>query len=104
MARASTTRDIRMQGNVRRPTSDRKSTRLNSSHLGISYAVFCLKKKKNQRVRESKYKITPRGLTARGATLDHYALTATLSLETGQRCSVNQRYITEAVAQKEVAS
>src|SRR5437899_12378225 len=28
--------------------SDRKSTRLNSSHLGISYAVFCLKKKKNQ--------------------------------------------------------
>src|SRR5947199_10347840 len=27
--------------------SDRKSTRLNSSHLGISYAVFCLKKKKN---------------------------------------------------------
>src|SRR5256885_6420747 len=30
------------------PTStDRKSTRLNSSHLVISYAVFCLKKKKN---------------------------------------------------------
>src|ERR1039458_10420281 len=26
---------------------DRKSTRLNSSHLGISYAVFCLKKKRN---------------------------------------------------------
>src|SRR5262245_64629348 len=26
---------------------DRKSTRLNSSHLGISYAVFCLKKKNN---------------------------------------------------------
>src|SRR5262245_64521942 len=26
--------------------ADRKSTRLNSSHLGISYAVFCLKKKK----------------------------------------------------------
>src|SRR5205814_8197392 len=31
-----------------RLTSDRKSTRLNSSHLGISYAVFCLKKKKTQ--------------------------------------------------------
>src|SRR5947199_7873034 len=30
------------------PVSDRKSTRLNSSHLGISYAVFCLKKKKNK--------------------------------------------------------
>src|SRR5258705_9825723 len=27
---------------------DRKSTRLNSSHLGISYAVFCLKKKKEK--------------------------------------------------------
>src|SRR5258705_4818268 len=27
------------------PSIDRKSTRLNSSHLGISYAVFCLKKK-----------------------------------------------------------
>src|SRR5205814_8189822 len=30
------------------PGQDRKSTRLNSSHLGISYAVFCLKKKKNR--------------------------------------------------------
>src|SRR5205814_3081132 len=30
---------------------DRKSTRLNSSHLGISYAVFCLKKKKTERTR-----------------------------------------------------
>src|SRR5947199_2665792 len=29
-----------------RQGADRKSTRLNSSHLGISYAVFCLKKKK----------------------------------------------------------
>src|SRR5690606_41919222 len=28
-------------------TPDRKSTRLNSSHVKISYAVFCLKKKKN---------------------------------------------------------
>src|SRR5947199_3454373 len=31
--------------------SDRKSTRLNSSHLGISYAVFCLKQKKPRRRR-----------------------------------------------------
>src|SRR2546427_7748067 len=30
-------------------TIDRKSTRLNSSHSQISYAVFCLKKKKNSR-------------------------------------------------------
>src|SRR5690606_41466678 len=29
-------------------TEDRKSTRLNSSHVKISYAVFCLKKKKRQ--------------------------------------------------------
>src|SRR5258705_8306239 len=29
---------------------DRKSTRLNSSHLGISYAVFCLKKKKKKNI------------------------------------------------------
>src|SRR5438045_7428631 len=31
---------------------DRKSTRLNSSHLGISYAVFCLKKKKNNKAHD----------------------------------------------------
>src|SRR5256885_12143189 len=31
------------------PNRDRKSTRLNSSHLVISYAVFCLKKKKRPR-------------------------------------------------------
>src|SRR5438045_7844489 len=31
---------------------DRKSTRLNSSHLGISYAVFCLKKKKQKNKRD----------------------------------------------------
>src|SRR5262245_64967493 len=31
------------------PGIDRKSTRLNSSHLGISYAVFCLKKKKKKK-------------------------------------------------------
>src|SRR5438477_5087765 len=29
---------------------DRKSTRLNSSHMSISYAVFCLKKKKNNNI------------------------------------------------------
>src|ERR1022692_658475 len=32
--------------------SDRKSTRLNSSHLVISYAVFCLKKKKKKKPKE----------------------------------------------------
>src|SRR5207249_8948032 len=34
---------------ARRPRRDRKSTRLNSSHVSISYAVFCLKKKKKQK-------------------------------------------------------
>src|SRR3712207_9334603 len=33
-------------GSIRLPVRDRKSTRLNSSHANISYAVFCLKKKK----------------------------------------------------------
>src|SRR3712207_8668421 len=32
-----------------RPGADRKSTRLNSSHANISYAVFCLKKKKPEK-------------------------------------------------------
>src|SRR5690625_7960736 len=36
--------DVRRLSNL-----DRKSTRLNSSHVAISYAVFCLKKKKNSR-------------------------------------------------------
>src|SRR6267142_1406256 len=31
------------------PRGDRKSTRLNSSHMSISYAVFCLKKKKKRK-------------------------------------------------------
>src|SRR3712207_7104198 len=35
------------QPRIRRKGTDRKSTRLNSSHANISYAVFCLKKKKN---------------------------------------------------------
>src|SRR3712207_6875364 len=35
------------QGDALGPRRDRKSTRLNSSHANISYAVFCLKKKKN---------------------------------------------------------
>src|SRR5947199_6314365 len=34
-----------------RAEQDRKSTRLNSSHLGISYAVFCLKKKESDKRR-----------------------------------------------------
>src|SRR5438309_8575296 len=48
---AGDVRDVRRVGDddlvavVERRTEDRKSTRLNSSHSSISYAVFCLKKK-----------------------------------------------------------
>src|SRR2546426_7860628 len=50
-------------------TGDRKSTRLNSSHLVISYAVFCLKKKKkkqqlrNQDDKDDTPEHTPRTIT-----------------------------------------
>src|SRR2546427_7920116 len=37
----------------RQRAGDRKSTRLNSSHSQISYAVFCLKKKKNNKQRQT---------------------------------------------------
>src|SRR5215217_9035062 len=37
------------------PARDRKSTRLNSSHANISYAVFCLKKKKKTQKQENQY-------------------------------------------------
>src|SRR5690349_23806395 len=37
---------------------DRKSTRLNSSHVEISYAVFCLKKKKQKNLRDTKTRAT----------------------------------------------
>src|SRR2546429_6410564 len=42
----STAAEFGVRGRLR--TGDRKSTRLNSSHGYISYAVFCLKKKKKQ--------------------------------------------------------
>src|SRR5713101_9279020 len=38
------------------PPRDRKSTRLNSSHMSISYAVFCLKKKKKKNTTYHKIK------------------------------------------------
>src|SRR5688572_31828144 len=41
-------RNGRQKQVVRLTTEDRKSTRLNSSHSQISYAVFCLKKKKSK--------------------------------------------------------
>src|SRR5438477_5126944 len=44
--RAALQRLRELRGHRARQFSDRKSTRLNSSHMSISYAVFCLKKKK----------------------------------------------------------
>src|SRR5690625_6886632 len=40
--------DKTLSNDVRALIKDRKSTRLNSSHVAISYAVFCLKKKNNK--------------------------------------------------------
>src|SRR5438128_7064408 len=54
------------------PNPDRKSTRLNSSHGSISYAVFCLKKKREQpdrgerEPRDSGPEVTPRRVERRG--------------------------------------
>src|SRR5437870_10246249 len=39
-----------------RSSRDRKSTRLNSSHVAISYAVFCLKKKKKKKKKKTNIK------------------------------------------------
>src|SRR3712207_7180316 len=45
--------DARLGERVAAERSDRKSTRLNSSHANISYAVFCLKKKKHKKKEET---------------------------------------------------
>src|SRR5439155_21094148 len=45
-----------LAGHHRGHRRDRKSTRLNSSHVAISYAVFCLKKKKKQTIMWELYK------------------------------------------------
>src|SRR2546422_6875498 len=56
---------------------DRKSTRLNSSHGYISYAVFCLKKKKKQTLEMKKRNIRhPRPLTHSGAHALHTTTTS----------------------------
>src|SRR2546430_13230934 len=52
----------------RRLRGDRKSTRLNSSHSQISYAVFCLKKKKTNLIRQ-----IPKHLSRKAVQLPYYA-------------------------------
>src|SRR5690625_6616588 len=44
---------------------DRKSTRLNSSHVAISYAVFCLKKKKAKKTQHAKLKNEKKATTTK---------------------------------------
>src|ERR1022692_1106313 len=51
-------------------SGDRKSTRLNSSHLAISYAVFCLKKKKN--------------ITRRNKVVEHFEISRCLLCRAGR--------------------
>src|SRR5258707_8250721 len=51
--RIHSARRCRGGGCGRRAGQDRKSTRLNSSHANISYAVFCLKKKKTNNYRQA---------------------------------------------------
>src|SRR5436190_14885922 len=53
IARANPTKDPQLLENTVNAL-DRKSTRLNSSHTVISYAVFCLKKKKKQKTDKQK--------------------------------------------------
>src|SRR2546430_13312211 len=55
------------------PPPDRKSTRLNSSHSQISYAVFCLKKKKEK----TRYTLTPSAARVRSLTLHAPATAST---------------------------
>src|SRR2546430_11967285 len=57
-ATCPSTRRLPASSRPARTSRDRKSTRLNSSHSQISYAVFCLKKKKIQTIHTSYPQIT----------------------------------------------
>src|SRR5258705_7997126 len=57
-------------------SADRKSTRLNSSHLGISYAVFCLKKKKKLPHQGTFSLFTSRSKTAKANRTERHEVTA----------------------------
>src|SRR5258707_9024200 len=55
-----------MEGCIEAMLEDRKSTRLNSSHANISYAVFCLKKKIKTRSHDGVMKPALHNLSAKG--------------------------------------
>src|SRR2546430_7630021 len=63
--------EVGPEAELRRQLQDRKSTRLNSSHSQISYAVFCLKKKKKHTLRSQSEKLYKR---ASVVTLNQYPL------------------------------
>src|SRR5262245_65017681 len=67
-------RGLRAPAGRARAQPDRKSTRLNSSHLGISYAVFCLKKKKQKRCEEIQASENKLILTIKIDKITHYRL------------------------------
>src|SRR5947209_9118799 len=67
---------LRLRGRASVPAEDRKSTRLNSSHANISYAVFCLKKKKKTTVTNN-YQEPTVWYTA----IDHWSSTAVSDLQ-----------------------
>src|SRR5256886_10293448 len=62
-------RRVAMDGEPER--RDRKSTRLNSSHSQISYAVFCLKKKKKTRIDSISHLLTSKLLVRAAASRHH---------------------------------
>src|SRR2546430_11137701 len=64
-------------------TRDRKSTRLNSSHSQISYAVFCLKKKKKKTRNHTRFLISKTATLAHYASHDRDAYTCITSFHTG---------------------
>src|SRR5256885_2576171 len=66
---------------------DRKSTRLNSSHLVISYAVFCLKKKKANK----QFTVRARSTATHQASLPPLRIINDLTLYTRMRCRVHAR-------------
>src|ERR1039457_6849250 len=67
------------------PNTDRKSTRLNSSHLVISYAVFCLKKKKKK---QNKHTIHKSRAIAKPTALETVARVATSRSLHGIMCVI----------------
>src|SRR5437660_9502432 len=76
LATEAITVDHIAQGRLELGMGDRKSTRLNSSHVAISYAVFCLKKKKKKHMhiplRHSETRQTCDSETRWNATSEHH--------------------------------